>query len=796
MDLGDYPSPHDLEQSSTQSNLDLLINAISSDPVVSEQQILQQHLQQGSPNEGGGESTGYSLQEVLEGLAEGRRLEEENERRAEKRKAPERSSSVLDSISQLITTESIRRTLEQLLVPGNSLLTTIKTYHISTVQKSYGDEKRLFPSASLLTISPRPPYPVSVTLSTLFDSGTTSSSQTIDLPPSQDGNDQAAVASFKELHASEGKGGKAKKFVLQLDISPVDRGGDGAVERETLNGLVHAGDSLLVVKEESSNAVASSSSLAFPEPNLTPISSPPTPFLTCYSNTIHVLSKPTKTALKVKPPSTAAVSSSSSSSSSSPHSIHSNSLVSIFCRINSQTVRTRHLALDDRQRLSVLTAGRWAPFRIVASSAPTSHALHYGETVRLVDVSTGLQTEELRICRFEPGKAAAKGKGKAKVGTSSGSLNGGGRLFWNEEDGGVVRQLQKVGFVRVGSGGERWWLSSAGDGNQGGTPSTVAEDDEVEVREKRGERKRVRVRYEGSEEEGKRVGFSKGVAMKSEKGEGTDKEREGGEEREIEEGDWDGKEVEKEVVGGVDVGDDFLGWNLVGITEFSIAYFPLHPSLSSFPPPISITPFPTLLSAKSYRPSKSTIELLVADFLPPSSESTAPAPEIYLGSFGPLPYRILRSYHTASTENGAIFDEGEKRSHVLLEVILPKIDELPPLPRSSKDELEEQHHQHWDPSLSSEHVNGEFAGDWSTAGDEGGGEQVVAASSSHGTNSAGDPIPLLAARPGSDEEEVRGKGLPLLFVMRARGFGVLSGKSISIERHMTEAGEITIARVL
>lgn len=132
MDLGDYPSPHDLEQvsslpslriffgrrgssgaenqkegrkaradlasflcpfsclfplilpqSSTQSNLDLLINAISSDPVVSEQQILQQHLQQGSPNEGGGESTGYSLQEVLEGLAEGRRLEEENERRAE-----------------------------------------------------------------------------------------------------------------------------------------------------------------------------------------------------------------------------------------------------------------------------------------------------------------------------------------------------------------------------------------------------------------------------------------------------------------------------------------------------------------------------------------------------------------------------------------------------------------------------------------------------------------------------------------------------------------------------------------
>lgn len=254
--------------------------------------------------------------------------------------------------------------------------------------------------------------------------------------------------------------------------------------------------------------------------------------------------------------------------------------------------------------------------------------------------------------------------------------------------------------------------------------------------------------------------------------------------------------------------------------EITISYFPLHSSLSSYPPPTPITPFPTLLSAKNYLPSHS-IELLVADFLPASP------PELYLGSFGPLPYHILRNYQSSSTEHGIIFDEGEKQSHVRLEVTLPKLDDLPPLlPTSSKDGFEDQHHHHqWDPSSSSEHVDEEFAGagDWTT---EGAGDlQVVASSSSsHGTNAAGEPVPrLLPPRSSSksdDEGSMNNRGIPLLFVMRDRGFGVVSsdsflfdasssfaadhllsylhtshpqfsGKSISIERVVHQAGETT-----
>lgn len=175
-----------------------------------------------------------------------------------------------------------------------------------------------------------------------------------------------------------------------------------------------------------------------------------------------------------------------------------------------------------------------------------------------------------------------KGKGKAKAGGGEGegssSSSGGGKLFWNEEDGGEVRQLQKVGFLRVGDGGEgeRWWLSSAGDGNQGGTPSTVAEDDAVEAREKMGERKRARVRYEGWEEEGKRVGFAKGTKMKLERVGDVGKEGEDGQQQ---------QEIEikgGETSGGVDMGDDFLGWNLVGIGEFLRLVPPCSAAASRF----------------------------------------------------------------------------------------------------------------------------------------------------------------------------------------------------------------------
>lgn len=118
-------------------------------------------------------------------------------------------------------------------------------------------------------------------------------------------------------------------------------------------------------------------------------------------------------------------------------------------------------------------------------------------------------------------------------------------------------------------------------------------------------------------------------------------------------------------------------------------------------------------------------------------------------------------------------------AHVLLEVALPKLDELPLLPPSpSKDGFEEQdHHQQWDSSSSSEHVDGEFAGagDWSN---EGAAEQVVASSSSYGTNAAGEPVPgLLLPRSSSEEEEevsMNRRALPLLFVMRDRGFAVVS----------------------
>ena len=141
-----------------------------------------------------------------------------------------------------------------------------------------------------------------------------------------------------------------------------------------------------------------------------------------------------------------------------------NDAVSLFVRINSQTVRTRYLKVDENEAGSRLTArtGKWSPFRfeIVSRAIPPPQPktersnrmelhqdeppqmLTYGSIVILVDLQSGLRSEPVKLVKIE--------KNEAIIGAYNGH---------------PVSELQRVGFARVVNGddfidGERWYLSA------------------------------------------------------------------------------------------------------------------------------------------------------------------------------------------------------------------------------------------------------------------------------------------------------------------------------------------------
>jgi hypothetical protein len=139
----------------------------------------------------------------------------------------------------------------------------------------------------------------------------------------------------------------------------------------------------------------------------------------------------------------------------------------LWVRINSQTVRTKYMKLDDGQQPCLTTrTNQWTPFRFeVTENAAhsllqegSSHrererqrkprandVLTYGSVGHLVDRQSGVKTELMRLVKID--------KGENVVGTDHGH---------------PVSDLQRVGFVRLHNGqddytgGSRWYLSAPG----------------------------------------------------------------------------------------------------------------------------------------------------------------------------------------------------------------------------------------------------------------------------------------------------------------------------------------------
>ncbi|KAH9846813.1 hypothetical protein C2E23DRAFT_743129 [Lenzites betulinus] len=126
--------------------------------------------------------------------------------------------------------------------------------------------------------------------------------------------------------------------------------------------------------------------------------------------------------------------------------------VSLFNRINSQTVRTKYMTIEQNQLCASNVA--WSAFAVnvvrpQGTEAPLGgpQPVTYGSEIVLADTVTGVQTAPLVIRKVDKGRIV-------------------------NDDGGPVSQMQKIALQRVNTDGTRHYLSAAGP--IAGTPGVTA----------------------------------------------------------------------------------------------------------------------------------------------------------------------------------------------------------------------------------------------------------------------------------------------------------------------------------
>ncbi|KAF9991886.1 hypothetical protein BGZ79_003869 [Entomortierella chlamydospora] len=259
--------------------------------------------------------------------------------------------------------------------------TIISCYHASIAQKSYGSEKRflcpppivridgqLDESNSGLTSKPQ------VAMSVICESGDNTLGQRSTLE-----DDQSST--FRYLYVSGTA--KAKSFQLKLQVY-------GQVCLP--NGFVSHDPSQ-----------PSESSLPHPDWDL------PEPIAVFDSQPIAIISKPSKKTAKARNVSSC---------------ILAGSLVSLFNRINSQTVRTKYMSVQDGDlcaksstwsafTISIVSNGPCSPAPARSGSSKSHHRqlvqqsaspITYGAEIILTETTTGLQSDRLVVCKVENGR--------------------------------------------------------------------------------------------------------------------------------------------------------------------------------------------------------------------------------------------------------------------------------------------------------------------------------------------------------------------------------------------------------
>ncbi|KAF9909904.1 hypothetical protein BX616_011032 [Lobosporangium transversale] len=418
-------------------------------------------------------------------------------------------------------------------------MTTICCLHASVAQKSYGSEKRFLcpppivniqapqgDSKSALSSKPQ------VTMSVVCESG--------------DNNNQLGQRStleddhtgtFRYLYVTGSA--KAKSFQLKLQV----------YGRACLpNGFISNGSS------EAEEGVINTADL-------------PEPYAVFDSAPIAIISKPSKKTAKARNVSSC---------------ILAGSLVSLFNRINSQTVRTKYMSVQDGEFCAKNST--WSSFSITIvsnsagnpntpsttkshhrqSAAQSSVPITYGSEIILTETATGLKSDRLIVCKVENGRI-------------------------QENASGPICQMQKVALMSMerSKDGEPLYLSAVGNDHQVGRYMDHSSSTKTVLK------------YQPSTITGGNIDIMKPGS------------------------------------------DDFLCWTIVGISKFEYTYFESLPADSESHHPI--TPFPTLMKNPVYNAASHTLELVVSNFYSQIGDQRSEMPmNVWLGSRGPLTTRIIR----------------------------------------------------------------------------------------------------------------------------------------------------------
>ncbi|KAF9581271.1 hypothetical protein BGW38_001767 [Lunasporangiospora selenospora] len=448
-------------------------------------------------------------------------------------------------------------------------MTTICCLHASVAQKSYGAEKRFLCPPPIVHIqapqdgaahsglSSKP----QVTMSVICDSGDNANvlGQRATL---EDDN----TGAFRYLYVTGSA--KAKSFQLKLKV----------YGRACLpNGFV-SNDSMTRGSEAEESAAALASMADLPEPYAVFDSAP-----------VAIISKPSKKTAKARNVSSCIV---------------AGSLVSLFNRINSQTVRTKYMSVQDGEFCA--KSSSWSAFSFtILSNGPcgaaarfganangakaqqrqqaiqTSTPISYGAEIILTETSTGLKSDRLIVCKVENG-----------------------RILENAT--GPICQMQKVALMSTerNDDGQAVYLSAVGNDHQVGRYMDHSTNT------------KTMLRYQPST-----------------------------------------------MTGNMDImkpgSDDFLCWTIVGISKFEYTYFESLPAAVDPESPQPITPFPTLMKNPIYNAASNTLELVVSNFYSKSSSSSSSNEvpmNVWLGSRGPLTTHVIRR-NTSNGEDGAMMDQ-------------------------------------------------------------------------------------------------------------------------------------------
>ncbi|KAI9235144.1 MAG: hypothetical protein BYD32DRAFT_64190 [Podila humilis] len=419
-------------------------------------------------------------------------------------------------------------------------MTTITCYHASVAQKSYGAEKRFLcppPTVhidapfdeSFFGLSNRP----QVAMSVICEAGENSLGQRSIL------EDDRSCA-FRFLYVSGTA--KAKSFQLKLEIY----------------GRACLPNGFLSPEDPTADAEA------------------PEPFAVFESAPVAIISKPSKKTAKARNVSSC---------------ILAGSLVSLFNRINSQTVRTKYMSVDGDSlcaksatwsafTISIVSNGPSSPAPARGSqkshhrqqSQPTATPITYGAEIILTESATGIQSDRLVVCKVENGRIL------------EGAV-------------GPICQMQKVALKSLerSTESEPVYLGALGEEHQGG-------------------------RFLDH-------GVSTTTTLKY--------------------------QPSQMVEGAKPGSDDFLCWTIVGISKFEYSYFESLPTSSSPRSGAlchAITPFPTLLKEPVYNAVSQALELSVSNFY--SQLDGKPMPmQIWLGSVGPLTTHIIRSHLSSPAQD-------------------------------------------------------------------------------------------------------------------------------------------------